>query len=102
MAEWEGEAPGRMTRGAKRHRRTFGRIIPWLDARQQSQPPFHPARRRYRKRAEEARASNSKQELPVRKAGKSVAKEWPFFVQRMGSTLQSPCRFAESISSPSF
>ena len=27
------------------------------------------------------------QELPVRKAGKSVAKEWPFFVQRMGSTL---------------
>src|SRR5437660_3584781 len=26
------------------------------------------------------------QELPVRKAGKSVAKEWPFFVQRMGST----------------
>ena len=28
------------------------------------------------------------QELPVRKAGKSVAKEWPFFVQRMGSTLR--------------
>ena len=27
------------------------------------------------------------QELPVRKAGKNVAKEWPFFVQRMGSTL---------------
>jgi hypothetical protein len=26
------------------------------------------------------------QELPVRKAGKSVAKEDPFFVQRMGST----------------
>src|SRR5277367_6348707 len=26
------------------------------------------------------------QELPVRKAGKSVAKEWPFFVQRTGST----------------
>src|SRR5216684_4240405 len=26
------------------------------------------------------------QELPVRKPGKSVAKEWPFFVQRMGST----------------
>jgi hypothetical protein len=24
--------------------------------------------------------------LPVRKAGKSVANEWPFFVQRMGST----------------
>ena len=26
------------------------------------------------------------QELPVRKTGESVAKEWPFFVQRMGST----------------
>jgi hypothetical protein len=26
-------------------------------------------------------------EVPVRKAGKSVAKESPFFVQRMGSTL---------------
>jgi hypothetical protein len=26
------------------------------------------------------------QELPVRKAGESVAKEGPFFVQRMGST----------------
>ena len=30
------------------------------------------------------------QELPVRKAGKSVAKEWPFFVQRMGSTSDPP------------
>src|SRR6266851_5231564 len=29
------------------------------------------------------------QELPVRKPGKSVAKEWPFFVQRMGSTSPS-------------
>ncbi len=32
------------------------------------------------------RGSKSNQKLPVRKAGKSVAKEWPFFVQRMGST----------------
>src|SRR5580765_3891557 len=39
------------------HRRTFGQAIPWLDARQQSQPPFHPATRRYRKADEEARAS---------------------------------------------
>src|SRR5450755_689728 len=28
------------------------------------------------------------QGLPARKAGKSVAKEWPFFVQRMGSTSE--------------
>ncbi len=42
---------------AQRHRRTFDRVIPWLDARQQSQPPFHPARSRYRKRAEEARST---------------------------------------------
>ena len=34
------------------------------------------------------------QELPVRKAGKSVAKEWPFFVQRMGSTLR--CRVGQA------
>ena len=45
-----------LTQGT-RHRRTFGRVIPWLDARQQSQPPFHPARRRYRKCAEEARST---------------------------------------------
>src|ERR1700685_2417469 len=32
------------------------------------------------------------QELPVRKAGKSVAKEWLFFVQRMGSTSACDCR----------
>ena len=39
--------PGSADRpGAERHRRTFGRVIPWLDARQQSQPPFHPARSR--------------------------------------------------------
>jgi putative transposase len=57
IAGLEGEAPGRMTRGAKRHRRTVGRVIPWLDARQQSQPPFHPAKRRYRKRARDARST---------------------------------------------
>src|SRR5450755_3531589 len=33
------------------------------------------------------RRCKTNQELPVRKAGKSVAKEWPFFVQRIGSTL---------------
>src|ERR1700716_1068222 len=38
----EKEAPDRMVRPrAERHRRTFVRVIPWLDARQQSQPPFH-------------------------------------------------------------
>jgi hypothetical protein len=31
---------------------TFGRVIPWLDARQQSQPPFHPARSGIPKRTE--------------------------------------------------
>src|SRR5277367_3265605 len=36
--------------------------------------------------AEQRPRSKINQELPVRKAGKSVAKEWPFFVQRMGST----------------
>ena len=35
---------------------------------------------------EEREQSKIKPELPVRKTGKSVAKEWPFFVQRMGST----------------
>jgi hypothetical protein len=29
-------------------------------------------------------------ELSIRKAGESVAKEWPFFVQRMGSTSNWP------------
>src|SRR5437867_2700060 len=32
------------------------------------------------------RAKQEQSSLPVRKAGKSVAKEGPFFVQRMGST----------------
>ena len=31
-------------------------------------------------------AMQDQPDLPVRKADKSVAKEWPFFVQRMGST----------------
>src|SRR5229473_2833391 len=34
------------------------------------------------------RRCKTDQELPVRKAGKSVAKEWPFFVQTMGSTSE--------------
>jgi hypothetical protein len=33
-----------------------------------------------------ASRKQDQQELPVRKVGKSVAKEGPFFVQRMGST----------------
>src|SRR4029077_5886109 len=30
--------------GVRCHRHPFDRVIPWLVARQQSQPPFHPAR----------------------------------------------------------
>src|SRR5437870_4611468 len=62
-------------------RYAVGRVIPWRVARQQSPPPFHPAPGQYGKSADETRAM-----LPVRKAGKSVAKEGLFFVQTMGST----------------
>jgi hypothetical protein len=46
---------------------TFDRAIPWLDARQQSQPPFHPAWRRYQKACGQ---DKSTEELPIRKLGK--------------------------------
>jgi hypothetical protein len=46
VSDGKKKTPGRTDAGAQRHRRTFGRAIPWLDARQQSQPPFHPARGR--------------------------------------------------------
>jgi hypothetical protein len=46
---------------------TFDRAIPWLDARQQSQPPFHPARRRYQKAL---RVDKSIEVQPFGKAGK--------------------------------
>src|SRR5271170_3260994 len=36
--------------------------------------------------AEQRQRSKINPKLPVREAGKSVAKGWPFFVQRMGST----------------
>src|SRR5208337_4930072 len=46
--------------------------------------------------AERRQRSKINQELPVRKAGKSVAKEWPFFVQRMGSTSNGTSAFCGS------
>jgi hypothetical protein len=84
VSDGEEKTPGHMDAGAQRHRRTFGRAIPWLDARQQSQPPFHPARGRYRKGVEDASAITR---LWVRQTYTGVAKDRSFFVQRMGSTL---------------
>jgi hypothetical protein len=45
----EEKPPGRCLPGGRCQRRTWDRVIPWRVARQQSPPPFHPARGRYRK-----------------------------------------------------
>ena len=55
---WEEETPARNETEVRRHRRTIDHVIPWLGARQQSQPPFHLAEWGYRQRPKQARSVN--------------------------------------------
>jgi hypothetical protein len=78
----EAKTPAPTDAGVSCHRHTFDQVIPRLDARQQSQPPFHLARRTIPDAHE---SDKSVLGLPVWKTGKSVAKEALFLVQTMGS-----------------
>ena len=72
---------------------TFGRVIPWLDARQQSQPPFHPARSGIPKSAETRTCNHG---VPVRQTRTGVVKERSFLSKQRGPPYGTLGRVAQT------